>query len=400
MNKQNTLLALIGVAIVAAALWLFLPDILDSSDGAQWGDADGRQGPAVAVEVGLVAREDIIDVASYTGTLQAGSQFTLAPKVTGRVRSLLVDIGDEVEPGQVIARLDDEEFALAVAEQEAAADVTRAELEDARAQREVRRRSYQRIQDLRSQGLASESEYDVSRSEFSAAEARVRVAEAQHAQRMASLRAAQVRLSYTEVRAEWNGAGSNRTRVVGERFVDEGANVSANEPLISVLDTETLRAVVFVTDRDFARMRPGQPMRLYSDAWPGEAFTGTVQRIAPLLRDDTRAARVEGLVPNPDRRLSPGFFVNLAIEVQEIPNALVVPEDAITRQSGQRGLYLVAESDDGERIVRWVPVTTGVRSGGYVQIIEPEIQGEVVTLGQHRLSDGTRIRIPARGGES
>jgi RND family efflux transporter MFP subunit len=392
MNKTGAML--IGMLALALAIgWWAMP----GSDEVRGGRGGEREAGAVAVETGPVMRASITDFSEYTGTLRPGAQFVLAPKTSGRLRSLLVDIGDPVERGQVVARLDDEEFVQHVAEQQAALDVAVAQLADARAQREVRRRAYERLSDLRGRGLASESEYDLALSEFEAAEARVRVAAAQRAQREAALRAAEVRLSYATVRAEWDGPG-DAVRYVGERFVDEGANVSANEPIVSVIGLDPLRAVTFVTDRDLARLRIGQPVVVRSDAVPGRAFEGSVRRIAPLLREDTRQARVEIDVPNPDGRLNPGFFVGLEVELERLENALVVPEDALTRHDGQRGVFVVEDwaADNDLPAVRWVPVTPGVREDGFVQIVEPEISGRVVTLGQHRLSDGARIRVPSR----
>lgn len=392
MTYRRPILLTVCVVVVAVLVWRFggAPGS-DLSSGAMRGGDGERRG--LPVEVGEVVQRDLTDVAFYTGTLQPGSQFMLASKAGGRLRNLLVDIGDLVAPGQVIARLDDEEFAQDVAEQRAARDVAEAQLEDARAQRQVRQRAYERVADLRRRNLSSESEYDIARSEYDAAIANVRVAEAQVAQRQAALRASEVRLGYSTVRAEWNGDAVDRVRYVGERFVDEGANVSANDPIISVIDIDTLRGVMFVTDGDFARLEVGQHARIHSDARPGEVFEGRVHRIAPLLQEDSRQARVEVRIPNPDRRLSPGFFVGIEVDLEQVSDATVVPADAITRQGGHRGVYLIENADADDITVSWVPITEGVRGDDYVQVLEPEISGRVVTLGQHRLSDGAAVRI-------
>lgn len=391
MNFKRPVLLVVLVLIVIGLLWRF-----GGAPGSDTGSGPARgagERSSIPVEVAEVARRDLTDVAFYTGTLQPGSQFMLASKAGGRLRNLLVDIGDLVAPGQVIARLDDEEFVQDVAEQRAARDVAEAQREDARAQREVRQRAYERVADLRRRNLSSESEYDIARSERDAAVANVRVAEAQVAQREAALRAAEVRLGYSTVRAEWNGEAVDRVRYVGERFVDEGANISANDPIISVIDIDTLRGVMFVTDADFARLEIGQAARIRSDARPGETFEGRVHRIAPLLQEDSRQARVEVRIPNPERRLSPGFFVGIEVDLEEVEDATVVPTDAVTRQGGRRGVYLIEDPDAEEVTVSWVPISEGVRSDDYVQVLEPEISGHVVTLGQHRLSDGAAVRI-------
>jgi RND family efflux transporter MFP subunit len=395
--KNTKAVVLISIATLVVALWWFAGDSRDERGSGAGGQ---RASQAVAVEVAPVSHRDIKDIAHYTGTLRAENQFMLAPRVGGRIRQLTVDIGDTVERGQVIARLDDEEFEQEVAEAQANLDVAVAQLEDAHATQEVREREFRRLEELREQGLASESEYDVGQSEFNAARANVVVARAQVAQRQAALRAAELRKSYTTVRAEWGG-DDEAPRVVGERFVDEGSNISANEAIVSVLSTRALRGITFVTDRDFARLTIGQPVIVRSDAWPGEDFPATVARIAPQLQEDTRQARVELRVPNEERRLSPGFFVNFEIAVEEIEQARVVPVDAIARHAGERGVFMVDESEDEDAEhrfkARFVPVTVGVRTPDHAQVLDPALEGRVVTLGQHRLGDGTPLRIP--GGE-
>lgn len=378
------------------ALWWGFGGQSPSPSGGGFGFG-GEQGQgAVVVEAGEVRRMDVTDVKQYTASLQANHQFTLAPKTGGRVRELLVDIGDTVEHGQVIARLDDEEFIQQAEEARAALEVARAQLGDAQAQAQVREREFERLQEVRRQGLVSESEFDLARSEFEAAQANIRVNEAQVMQRQAALSAAQIRSSYTTVRAEWSDSDGQGTRVVGERFVDEGTNVAANEALISVLDNSSMRAVAFVTDRDYARLRVGQPAEVISDALPGEVFPGRIARIAPQLQEDTRQVRIEVDVPNEHGRLSPGFFVTLNIEIETVEDAVVVPADSLSRHAGQTGVYLI----DGENgIARFQPVTAGVRTPDYVQIIDPEISGHVVTLGQHRLGHETPVRLADAGSE-
>jgi len=383
------------VIVIAVAALIWWSGKEDSSEQESPQNRGGG-GQAVAVETGEIARQTIQDIAEYTGTLEAARRFNLAPKVGGRIRSLEVDIGDQVRQGQVIARLDAEEFEQEVAEARAALEVAKAQLEDAKAREVVREREFRRLEDLRNQGLVSESEYDVGESEYQAARANALVNRAQVAQREAALGAAELRRSHTTIRAEWNGAGDGDARYVGRRFVDEGANISANESIISVLDTSSLKAVTQIVDRDFARLQTGQNVTIRSDAWPGEVFSGSVARISPQLEEDTRQARIEVHVPNPERRLSPGFFVNLSINIEEIEDALVVPLDAVTRHGGQRGIFLVkeAETEDERPSAQFTPVTLGVETGSYAQILEPsDLDGRVVTLGQHRLGDGTPLRI-------
>jgi RND family efflux transporter MFP subunit len=260
----------------------------------------------VAVEVAPVERATIREFRTFTGTLHAAARFDVAPKIGGRLVRLEVDLGDRVEQDQVIARLDDDEYVQELEQARAELEVARAGLAEAQSASDARERQYDRIRQLREQRVASQQELDAAEAEAKAQRARVRLALAQVAQRDAALRAAEVRLAYTTIRATWQG--DDPSRVVGERFVDEGTTISANTPIVSVLDIERLVAGVFVAERDYPRLSIGQTATVMVDAFPERTFPATILRIAPLFREASRQARVELDVPNPDGLLKPGMF--------------------------------------------------------------------------------------------
>ncbi len=354
---------------------------------------ESRRGrPAVAVELAEVARRPVREAAVFTGSLLPRSRFDAAPKVAGRLERLLVNIGDEVESGDLIAVLDGEEYAQQVAQSRAELDVSRASLADAESSLGLAARDLERTRELHEQRIASDSELDEAEARHRVAEARVEVARAQIKQRQAALRSAEVRLAYTRISASWDdGEGP---RLIGERFVDEGTMLRANDPVVSVVDTSVMLAVVYVIEGDFAAIRTGQPVELTVDAYPGRSFSGRVARRAPVLDEASRQARVEVEVPNPDRLLAPGMFARVAIEFDRRPDALTVPRAALVRRDGLEGVFL---ADREEMIARFVPVERGIASDGYVEVVSPEIEGEVVTLGHHLLENGGAI-APAGSG--
>ena len=351
-----------------------------------------RQTRPVAVETASLTRGPLQDVRRFTGSLEAANEFDLAARTGGRLRQLMVDIGDTVERGQLIARLDSEEQEQAVAEAKAARDVARAQLAETRAALASARKELDRTRALRERRVASQAELEAAEARVAAEQSREQLATAQIAQREAALAAARVRLSWTEIRADWEGDGD--TRVVGERYRDEGASLNAGDPVVSLMDTRTLRAVGFVTERDYAHLHPGQSARLAVDVYPGEPFPATVARLAPRFSPGSRQARLELAVPNPNDRLRPGLFARMAITVGEAEDALWVPRDALVRRGDETGIYLVDDDvDEGEPPrARYQVVVTGVRDGDRVQIREPDLRGDVVTLGQHLIQDGSPLR--------
>jgi RND family efflux transporter MFP subunit len=132
--------------------------------------------------------------------------------------------------------------------------------------------------------------------------------------------------------------------------------------------------------------------RLTTDAFPGELFRGRIARIAPVFRETSRQARVELTLANPEGRLKPGMFIHATIGLERVEEALCVPASAVTKRGDVEGVFLVTAS--GGRVA-WVPVETGIRAGGWAQVIKPAIAGQVVTLGQHLIDDGSAVRVVA-----
>jgi RND family efflux transporter MFP subunit len=376
--------AIAGVVLVVVFLWRGRGGETAAPGGGR------REGPVVAVELAPVQRGEIREVRALTGTLLPGNQFNLAAKVAGRLMELRVDIGDEVRRGQVVAVLDGEEFAQQLVQAEAEQQMAAANVEEAQSNLVLARREVERIRLLRERQISTQADLDSAEAQLLGQQARLRVAEATVEQRRAATENARLRLSHTQVRAEWSGGED--VRWVGERFADEGANVTANETLVTVVDLDPLRAVVFITERDYARLRTGQTASISVDAHPRIGFTGEIARMAPIFREASRQARVELRVPNPDGLLRPGMFARVRLELERQPDATLVPRDAVVRRNGSMGVFQVTE----DNLARFVPVETGIVEGQVVQILSPELEGEVVTLGQNQLTPGAPVRVPGQ----
>jgi RND family efflux transporter MFP subunit len=165
---------------------------------------------------------------TFSGELEALAEFVVAPKVSGRVVRVLVNIADTVKRGQVVAELDNDEYVQAVAQAQADLEVARANLSEARSALEIANREFKRTESLLKRGIASDSEFDAARQDQLAKQAQLKVAEAQVTKAESSLETANIRLGYTKVTAGWTGG--NEHRVVAERYVDEGQTVAANAP--------------------------------------------------------------------------------------------------------------------------------------------------------------------------
>lgn len=338
------------------------------------------------VEVATIEIASIEQIRSFTGTLQARAEFVVAPKVSGRLASLKVDLADSVERGQLVAVLDDAEYVQAVASAEADLALEQASHQEAHGLLQIAERELQRLSVIHQRGDISESQLDAARSQQLIKQAQTEVTQARIARAEADLETARIRLSYTQVRADWQEGSAQR--VVAERFVDGGETLAANAPLLRIVELNPITAVLFVTERDYGLLQVGQAAAISSDAFPGESFHARVQRIAPVFSETTRQARVELEVDNPQLRLKPGMFARASISLQHVDHTTIVPQQALTTRDEQPGLFLV----DGDH-ARWQAVEIGIQQGDRVQVSGANLSGQVVVLGQQLLEDGAALRI-------
>jgi RND family efflux transporter MFP subunit len=382
---KKAIAAVVVLAVVALIVWRIYAKVAADRSGNR-----GRGQRAVPVEAAPIHRHKIADIEEFTGTLLPESQFVVAPKIPGRLEKLLVNIGDPVTNNTLIASLDSEEYAQQVAQATAELEVSNANLTDAESELDAADRGFERVKKLREQKVASEAELDQAEARYRAAQAKEQVAQAQIKQKKAELKAAEARLGYTQIKVAWEDGDT--PRFVAERFVDEGAMLKANDPIVSIVDVSTVIAVVNVIERDFPQIDSGKVISITTDAYPHKEFTGKIVRRSPVLKTESRQARVEIEVKNPDRLLAPGMFVRVRIQFAEHDDATVVPATALVRRDSKQGIFIV---DAGGTKAHFVPVKTGIVEGDLVEIVDPpQLDGRVITLGQHLLEEGAAITLP------
>ncbi|MFN2351070.1 MAG: efflux RND transporter periplasmic adaptor subunit [Kiritimatiellia bacterium] len=385
MHIKNFMIMLMALAV--AVIWGCRP----ATETAGPGGRPGRGSSAVAIVAEPVRQGEIRDERIFTGTLQPLAGYVVAPKVGGRLENLEINIGTALTPGCLIARIDDEEYVQQLAQARAVLEVARATVDQQVTAMQLAEREMERVRSLREKQIASEAEWDRVEAEYRMQVARHKVALAQMEEKASSLKAAEVRLAYTTISAPENLQADRW--FVDQRFVDEGAMLAANTPLLSVIDLSELVAVIHVIERDYPLVRVGMPAILETDAYTGQTFSGRIIRLAPALRESSRQARLELAVPNAERLLRPGMFVRVRVEFARRENATLVPTGALAGSEGQEGVFLV---DREAQRVKYVPVTVGIRTTEAVEILAPELSGEAATLGRHLLADGAAIVLPGK----
>jgi len=376
---------LYGIAIVFAAFLLWRVYILLFT-----GESESARPtrPAVAVEVDSVRYGPIEEVREYTGTVYPRYQYILAPKISGRIIGISKRIGDWVKAGEIIAHIDDAEYQQAVREAEANLKIAQASLAEARSQFELASQEKERVESLQEKGIASPAELDAAVTNYTAQESRYKLAQAQVEQRDASLKSAQIRLSYTQLTASEPG-------FVGERYVDEGALLAPNSPVVSVIGIDSVIVRTTIIERDYGRIQNGQHVVVTVDAFPDRQFMGNVSRIAPMLQESSRVAQMEVEVVNQETLLKPGMFARVNVRIAEKDSTQIIAATALVNRSGEFGVFVV---NPQEAIAHYVPVQVGIVTPTMVEILSPPLEGMVITLGHHLLDEGSPVLLPRAEG--
>lgn len=384
---KRKIVIILAIILVIAFVWQIISRIDERGDSNRSRGQNGSR--AVPVEVSEISVGYIELKKTFSGTLESPAEFEVSPKISGRVEVINVEIGDTIKRNQIIARLDGAEYEQAVLLAKADLAVAKANLVEAESAYEIAERELNRISTLLKEGMASDSQYDLAKADQLAKQAKLAVSKAQVKKADASLETSKIREGYTMVTAGWTGGDDTRT--VGERFVNEGGTVSANTPLISIVELDPVHGVIYVSEKDYVYLQAGQSAFLTTDAYPDEIFNGVISRIAPIFQRATRQARIEINVENHDLRLKPGMFIRATIVFKKLENALIIPEQSLTKRDNKDGIFVV---NDDHTTVRWCPVTIGIRDNEKVQVeCEGLMKGLVVTLGQQLLDDGSDIHI-------
>lgn len=323
------------------------------ANGDPAGAGAGGGPMAMPVDVALARTDTVTETIRATGQVEAVQAIELRPEVEGRIVGIMVSEGREVAQGAPLFKIDDTELKAQVARLEA--------------ERDLADQALTRTRELIAKNASSTADLEQ-------AEATARSAAAQ-------LDLQQVRLDRTVVRAPFAG-------VVGQRLVSLGDYVTSATRLTTLQTVDPQRAAFTVPESYAQQLQTRQRVSFTVAALPDRRFTGTVDFVDPRVELPGRTITVKASVPNPQRVLMPGMFIEASIAAETRPNAVVIPEDAVLPLSGSDFVWVVTEGKAARR-----QVTLGIRVPGFVEVRDGIAAGEqVVVGGLERLFEGAPVR--------
>ena len=315
-------------------------------------DSEIQAATPIPVETAMPSRIDIVATYEATTTIASDADAPVVAKVGGEIVKLLVEEGDRVSAGQVLAELDGERLRL--------------EMLSARANLEQARGEYQRYTDLAARGLVSEAMFEGLKYDLAALEATYNLA--------------RLNFEYSKIRAPIDG-------VITARYVKLGQSIDVAEEAFRITDTSELLAYLQIPQGELAKFAAGQAATLVVDAMPNTTYPATIARISPTIDVRNGTFRVTAFVDNRSGELAPGMFARFSIAYDRHADALVIPRAAIVEEDDQASVYVVADGAVARRVIQ-----VGIESDNLVEVVGGlAVDEEVVINGQASLRDGSKV---------
>lgn len=366
----------------------------------------GDTGNPIAARIHPVEEQVVRRSVQAVGSLYPLEESTISAEVEGRVERVLADVGDRVQEGQALVTLSTIELQLELDRQRAAVSQVRARLglapndplprdpaqvafvERAAAQLFDAEQKNRRAEQLFRDRLISQEQLDEAATRFKGARAAHEEAMQEVEQLKAQLLASEAardlaakKLADATIRAPFPGA-------VKERRVSPGEYLRVQSPVEVIVRTDQLRARLAVPEKYAGSLKVGTEVEVRVEAYAGEVFRGRLVRINPAVSQESRSVEVEALLPNPDGRLKPGFFVQATIPSELEEKALTVPEQAVTYRYGIYKVFLVNGTQVEEREIK-----VGSHLENRVEVVEGLKTGErVAEAVAGELFHGAQIR--------
>lgn len=271
---------------------------------------------------------DVAEKVQATGAVQPLLQVNVGSQVNGRIAKVYVDFNSVVKKGDVLAEIDPIQYGAQVSQVSAQVLAQKAQVESSKANHAAAKVAFERTQRLFQQGLASKGELDTAQGQFEVTRAQAAAAEAQIGAIEAQLQQSRTNVGWTKIYSPVDG-------VVVSRSIDPGSTVVASfqAPVLFVIaqDLRKMRVMADVDEADVGKLKEGMDAEAVVDAFPGEAFKGSVQQVRYSPNNVqgvvTYSAVVE--VENPDEKLRPGMTATVTIKTKEVKATLRVPNAAL-----------------------------------------------------------------------
>ena len=310
--------------------------------------AASDQEKSETVSVSKLQKTEIMRVLTFSSVLQPYEKVSVAPAMQGRITNLYVEVGDKVQKGQMLAKMDETQYLS-----------TKLNYENSKT-------DFNRIKILNDSNNIAKQTYDQAKAGLEVLETSLKNLE-----------------QNTYLRAPFNGIISARNYEAGEVF--------GGQAIYEIVQTNTLKALVQVPEYYVPYVKVGMKINVKTDTYSGEVFPATIEIVYPTIDEKSHTFSVQIKIPNSALKLRPGMYVSTTLEMGN-EKTLLAPYNAVQKLQGSDERYVfLADGTKAKRVV----VKLGQRFDDNVEIIADEIaEGkDLIIQGVAKLHDGTPITI-------
>jgi membrane fusion protein (multidrug efflux system) len=357
LKRMLIMLALVVVFIAAIAVWKVITIKAAIAQGAAFAP------PPAAVTTAIARTQKWQPVLGAIGSLRAVNGVTVSTDLPGIVSEVAFESGAEVKKGDLLLKLDTRQEA--------------AQLRSVEARRDLARINLDRQRDLVTKKAVAQSEYDAAATEFRQAEAAVEEARALVARKT--------------IVAPFDG-------LLGIRQANLGQYLNVGSMIVALQSLDPIYVEFSLPQQHLGSIAVGKKLRLRAEGIEDAQFEGTITAIDSRVDESTRNIRIQGTVPNADRKLRPGMFVNVEVLLPEQEGVIAVPSSAINYAPYGDSVFIVKEGTTPQgksaMIGQQQFVKTGPARGDLVSILSGVKEGdEVVTSGVFKLRSGEPVQV-------
>lgn len=329
----------------------------------------------ISINTAKVEGRSIKRVVETAGTLMPWDEVPVSSEISGTVEAILADMGDRVNKGDILLKLDQREAKLNYEIAQKTLDRNKALLQDAR-------NNLKRSKELFEKGIISASERDNIQTQHD-------IADAQMAQSDSALALAKKRLEDTVITAPITGEIKKRSASKGETIKDK-------TPLFIIVNADQLKFYGTIPEKFSPQIRVGQAINIQVDAYGDKAFSGRIERVSPAIDLDTRTLAIEANIPNPKSLLKAGFFAKGIVATVTESNVPFVPEAAIYSSLGITKLFVIADGIAKEKNIK-----LGMKEGSMVEVANDIKAGDAVAVTNlNQLYEGAKVKVAEQKAEA
>jgi len=418
--KKRTVFVIFLVIAIIGLLAFRIVNKLNEKQQEEIQKSQIKEEIVIPVRTALVEKGEVNSFLKVTGVVEANETVRVTSEIMGQAKKVKVQNGEEVNKGDTLIVLGDEQIKIQVAQAQATLDSVQASYDkiksgarpqeikqaesavlQAKINRDSAEENYQRMKKLFSEKAISEQQYEQAKNQYEIADVQYKSAqesykmviegatqediksvEAQVRQTKAALDMAKYQLKNTQITAPISGKVTSIT-------VSSGEMIAPSMPLLSIIDTSRMFVKVGISEKDISKTKEGQKVSLEIDAFPEEKFQGEIvyKGVAVDQISKTLEVKIEILQQKVD--IPVGVFARGNILVKTNHDALIIPSSALTRKKNGIYVYVIEE-----RIARQKEVVLGIIQDERVEILEGlSEEEEIVVLGNQELEDGVKVNV-------